>query len=277
MTGGAAAASGAGAGPADARSRRRAGLAVLGLGGVAAVGLLLAGPMADPPAYHAFADRRTWLGVPNALDVLSNLPFLLVAVVGALRVQRWAAVVAPARWERTAAALLLIGLGATAVGSAVYHLDPTPVSLTWDRLPMALTFAAFAALFLGDRLGPAVGRGLLVPWTVLSLASVLVARGGGAPGDGDVRLYALAQYLPAAAAVLLLGLRPPRRSEAAWAWAALGAYAAAKGLEAADGAVHRATCGLVAGHALKHVAAAAAAACLVRWITSRGPGAPSPA
>ncbi len=26
--------------------------------------------------YHDFADRRTFLGIPNCFDVLSNLPFL---------------------------------------------------------------------------------------------------------------------------------------------------------------------------------------------------------
>jgi hypothetical protein len=32
--------------------------------------------------YHRIADVRTWLGIPNALNVLSNLPFALVGVLG---------------------------------------------------------------------------------------------------------------------------------------------------------------------------------------------------
>ncbi len=33
--------------------------------------------------YHQFADNRTMLGIPNALNVLSNLPFLIFGLWGA--------------------------------------------------------------------------------------------------------------------------------------------------------------------------------------------------
>jgi len=32
--------------------------------------------------YHQFADTRPLLGIPNALNVLSNLPFLLAGIFG---------------------------------------------------------------------------------------------------------------------------------------------------------------------------------------------------
>ncbi len=53
---------------------------------LAFVALLLAaalaahGPVAQWVSYHAFADARGWPGLPNAENVLSNLPF---AVIGA--------------------------------------------------------------------------------------------------------------------------------------------------------------------------------------------------
>ena len=37
------------------------------------IALWLHGPIAQWADYHAFADQRTWLGVPNAANVLSNL------------------------------------------------------------------------------------------------------------------------------------------------------------------------------------------------------------
>ena len=43
-----------------------------------ALALLLHGPIPQWSSYHDFADRRTWFAVPNAADVLSNLPFLLI-------------------------------------------------------------------------------------------------------------------------------------------------------------------------------------------------------
>ena len=33
-----------------------------------------------PAGYHDFADHRAWGGLPNALDVLSNLPFIAMAI-----------------------------------------------------------------------------------------------------------------------------------------------------------------------------------------------------
>src|SRR5262249_49081440 len=39
-------------------------------------------PIPQSLAYHDFADRRSLLGLPNALNVLSNLPFLLVGAAG---------------------------------------------------------------------------------------------------------------------------------------------------------------------------------------------------
>src|SRR5579871_3712937 len=39
-------------------------------------------PIPQDPAYHDFADGRTILGVPNLLNVISNLPFVVVGALG---------------------------------------------------------------------------------------------------------------------------------------------------------------------------------------------------
>jgi hypothetical protein len=39
-------------------------------------------PIPQSEAYHHFADRRAFRGIPNALDVLSNACFLIIGVVG---------------------------------------------------------------------------------------------------------------------------------------------------------------------------------------------------
>src|SRR5690349_14144070 len=53
------------------------GLAVMAAGAAA-----LAPPIAQNPAYHRLADARAWLGIPNALNVLSNVGFVLVGAAG---------------------------------------------------------------------------------------------------------------------------------------------------------------------------------------------------
>src|SRR5438270_9011932 len=49
---------------------------------LALIGTALAPRIAQPVSYHHFADTRTMLGVPNALNVLSNVPFLIVGLWG---------------------------------------------------------------------------------------------------------------------------------------------------------------------------------------------------
>lgn len=41
---------------------------------------LLLGPIEQPADYHDFADRHALWGIPHAQDLLSNLPFALVAL-----------------------------------------------------------------------------------------------------------------------------------------------------------------------------------------------------
>ena len=45
-------------------------------------------PFAQDPAYHAFADGRTLLGIPNFWNVISNLPLLVIGAWGILFVAR---------------------------------------------------------------------------------------------------------------------------------------------------------------------------------------------
>jgi len=47
--------------------------------------------VAQPASYHAFADERPWLGIPNAADVLSNLAFVAVECVFGILSGAWPA------------------------------------------------------------------------------------------------------------------------------------------------------------------------------------------
>ena len=62
-------------------SRRRAWL-LAALIGVMVVVTAFVPPVPQDPAYHHFADVRPALGVPNFLNVVSNLAFLVVGVLG---------------------------------------------------------------------------------------------------------------------------------------------------------------------------------------------------
>jgi hypothetical protein len=211
-------------------------------------------PIVQAADHYAFADARTVLGVPHGWNVLSNLPFALVGMLGLVRAEG----LAPG--SCLAARVVFVAIAAAALGSSVYHLAPSPDRLLLDRVPITLAFAGLFAWTLGDRLGPRLAPWTLGPLCALALAALLAWYRGGA-GDGDLRPYVLVQALPLACIPLLLALFPGTLDGRRVALALL-LYLAAKACELLDFELYAAS-GFVSGHALKHLLAAAACACFV--------------
>lgn len=232
-----------------------AGLAVL------AVGVLLAlPPIHQDPGYHAFADQRTLWGIPNFWNVVSNVPFLLVALWGLRPLRSPAAF--EQNWERAAYCVLLGGLAAVAIGSSYYHARPDDRTLFWDRLPMTLVFMSLLTTTIGERISMTAGRVLLVPLLLLGAMSVLYWK-----ASGDLRLYGLVQFYPMVALPLLLILAPPRYSGVLGIFAMVGLYVVAKALELFDRQI-----GVIlstGGHPWKHLAGAVALLCYVNVVARR--------
>lgn len=238
--------------------------------GVIVLALLLP-RIAQPEAYHAFADQRTLFGIPNFWNVVSNGAFIPVGLA-ALWVmfrdpqprfhapfERWAYIVA-------FAGTLLVGLG-----SGYYHLHPDNRTLFWDRLPMTLVFMALLSAVIAERIHAKGGALLLMPFLLLGILSAEVWRRGELTGVGDLRFYLLVQFYPMLAIPLMMALFPASYTRTRdMAWLVLW-YAAAKALEQWDAAVFRATGGCMSGHALKHVAAALAVGALVVMVARREP------
>ena len=99
---------------------------------LALLALAVFGPaLAQSASHHDFADQRAWLGIPCALDVLSNLPFALWGVAGLVAVWR-APAPAGQGAQRSMATLFFAGLIVTAVASSMYHLRPDDAE-KWPR------------------------------------------------------------------------------------------------------------------------------------------------
>ena len=228
-------------------------------------------PIPQDAAYHAFADGRALLGVPNFLNVVSNAAFVLVGALGLHALWRGRpAPVFGAAWERTAFVGVFAGTALTGVGSAWYHLAPTNATLVWDRLPITLVLMALSAAVVGERLGARAGRWLLPALPAAGAASVVYWYASEAAGAGDLRPYGLVQFVPLVVIPLLLALCPPAYTRGGDLLVALGWYGIAKLFEHWDAAVF-AVGRLVSGHTLKHLAAAAGAWWLLRMVRTRRP------
>jgi hypothetical protein len=242
--------------------------ALMGSLAVAALAVAFAFPrFGQDPSYHNFADQRSFAGIPNLLNVASNLVFAAAGPLGLRFVWKRAGAFTE-QWERTAAALLFGSTTLVAAGSAFYHLCPTNETLVWDRLPMTVAFMSLLALLIGDRIGPRAGRWLLGPLIVVGTGSVLWWRLTEAAGRGDLRPYALVQFFPMLAIPVMLLLFPGRSHGAAGFGWVLGWYALAKVFELFDHQIF-AIGGVVSGHTLKHVAAGIAVLQLWRAMRRR--------
>jgi len=229
---------------------------------------VFAPPIAQPQAYHAFADARTMLGVPNFLDVVSNAGFAIAGVVGLVATFTARPAFQTAA-ERTPYALFFIGLILTALGSAWFHLAPDNERLFWDRLPMTLAFMSLVCGQIGDRVDPRTGVLALAPLVIAGAATVLYWRATERSGEGNLVPYGVLQ-LWALGTLVILALRPSRYTLGGVVGGVIAAYFAAKVCEHFDRGIFVAT-HLVSGHTLKHVIAAAGGLMVAWMVASREP------
>jgi hypothetical protein len=235
---------------------------------LATAGVFLFRPIPQSQAYHNFADKRTLLGVPNGLNVVSNALFLVVGCMGLREVWRRTEKNFADLRERWAYAVFFAGVMTTAFGSAYYHLSPRDGSLLWDRIPMALSFSALLAANVGERISVNTGVRVLVPLVIAGEGSVVYWDVTQGSGHGDLRPYVLVQFGSALVLLLLVSLFPPRYTRGANMLVALAIYAAAKAFETADRAILEWT-RIVSGHTLKHIAAAFSAYWVLRMVRLR--------
>jgi ceramidase len=227
-------------------------LILIGLMAATLLGLLLLPAIPQDQAYHLFADDRTLLGIPNFWNVVSNLPFIAVGVVGLARFR-----------DDRATIVLFLGFLLTGIGSAYYHWEPNDSTLFWDRLPMTISFAAILALVVKERVSARAGVVLLWPLLAVGVLSLLWWL-----WTDDLRLYFWAQFFPAVALLVLFLLYPAKYTHSRYWVIAAGLYALAKLFEFTDHMIY--SIGhIVSGHTLKHFAAAAACFVILRYFQLR--------
>jgi len=213
-------------------------------------------PISDPPEYFRFTDERALAGIPNAWNVLSNLPFV-IAAWELLRLSGREKTAAYRRSERWLAAGLLL----TTAGSAYFHWSPDPDTLFWDRLPMAISFTGIFLMIVADRFSERLSLALSYPVLLASVLTVLYWR-----NFQDVRPYVALQFGLIVFVLIASVTRQPGRIPRSAVLSMGLIYVCAKLVETADAAIYQWLGGISAGHAIKHLLAALAVVIFARGL-----------
>jgi hypothetical protein len=217
------------------------------------------------PSYHVFADSRKLLGIPNAQDVLSNIPFFLVGLWALIRLSRPSSRSAFVDdRERIPYLVFFAGVMITGIGSFWYHLAPSDTRLPWDLLPMTCSFIALVVATYMERVNLATGFLALIPMLLLGISTVLYWY-----FSADYKYYLFLQFFSPVVLTLLIGLFPPRYTGTRYLVIAFGFYVAAKLFETYDFVIYQDSSRVVSGHALKHVTAAVACIWILEMLRRR--------
>ncbi len=226
-------------------------------------------PIPQPAEYHQFADQRSYFGIPNFFDVISNIVFLFVGVAGLVfLLQPHGSLAAlPERWPYL---ILFLSVLAAGFGSAYYHWLPDNERLVWDRLPMATGFMALLAALLVERIDAKAGLRLLPFLVAAGVGSVLHWYWSEQLGAGNLNFYLVVQFCSLLIILLLVTFFPPRYSHGTDIYGVIAWYGLAKLAELADREIY-AVGQVISGHTLKHLLAALAVYWILRMLQKRGP------
>ncbi len=236
---------------------------------ISIVGVFSLSPIPQDLGYHNFSDKRGLFNIPNFGDVASNLFFILFGVTGMLCVYGDKKELFSMRSERLLWKIFFIGAIWVGFGSGYYHLEPNNQTLVWDRLPMTVAFMSFFSLVIMERIDEKLGIALLPILLTIGVGSVFYWNYTESQGQGDLRLYALVQFLPMLLLPLIFWLYPGRYSGLKFLGYVIVWYALAKVFEHFDVAIFDLTGNTVSGHTIKHIAASISIYMMLKYIQNR--------
>jgi Ceramidase len=222
-------------------------LSLIAFGSLLAITVIPAIP--QDPSYHNFADGRTFWGIPNFFNVVSNIPLLIVGLIGLIFCAKHPITAGIWSWRILFGAVIFIS-----AGSAYYHWAPNNWTLFWDRLPMVIGFMALFVSLVSEFIHPRFEVILLIPLCMLGIASVIYWH-----FTDDLRFYAWVQFFPLLYIPIVFLLYRQRSTYQSYLFAALGLYILAKVAEVFDKFIFFSmTDQHFSGHSLKHLLSASA-------------------
>lgn len=236
--------------------------------------IIRSGPIPQPQEYHNFADQDAWLGIPNAANVLSNVPFFVAGVFGIrVLVQGVNPKAFLERKHQSAYWVLFISTCFVAAGSSYYHLWPNMETLFFDRLPMTIAFMSIVTILITEKVNPMHGPKALLPLVSIGLFSVSwwLFTELHPEWIGDLRLYILVQATPVLLTPVIVWIYPDQYTHTGFMYTTTGLYIMAKLAEVLDYEVYRWTDEWISGHTLKHLIASIGPFLLGKMLQLRSP------
>lgn len=211
--------------------------------------------------YHHFANDTSLNSIPNFYNVISNLGFVISGIAGLVILKRQA-IKSPIEWS------LCIGILLTGLGSAYYHSNPNNQTLVWDRLPMTIVFSSFFAAVYAQYFKSKYTMGIWLCTLCLGAGSIAYWYYTEHIGKGDLRLYAIVQFLPIVLiSIVVLGCFHRNKIMHFPLLAIVVCYFIAKIFEQYDQDIFVQT-HIIGGHSIKHLFASLATGCIV-WLIKR--------
>lgn len=228
-------------------------LLIIAISIIATCVALFTAPIAQDLDYHFFKDARQILTIPNFFNVFSNLPFLIVGLIGIKKLLQNKLIIIEE--FKQAYFIFLLGVALVALGSSYYHYWPNNQTLVWDRLPMTIAFMSLTSIIVGEFISLRLAKVILWPLLLIGIFSVFYWQLTEKSGQGDLRLYGLVQFLPMIIMPIILICFKSKFSHVSMYWWLSFFYLLSKVFEYCDSQVYS-MLGFISGHSIKHLAAA---------------------
>ncbi|NQY06224.1 MAG: ceramidase domain-containing protein [Flavobacteriaceae bacterium] len=232
--------------------------------GIAILYLIKPEAIPQDPSYYEFADDRKIFGIANFWDLFSNIGFLFVGIWGLLQLNK----LELTKWNKINVQLICVGIALTSLGSAYFHYQPAHDSLVWDRIPMTLVFMPFFSFIIALFITNKYHATQLLLLTLIGVLSVLywIIGEHRCESCGDLRPYALVQFLPMVLIPLILLLFKKTNQQLKYLFLVFIFYGIAKVCETYDKHIFDLLNELLSGHSIKHFMATIATYFLIVWI-----------
>jgi hypothetical protein len=210
--------------------------------------LLITGPIPQNQEYHQFADSRTFFGIPNFLNVITNLPFGITGFLGLLELKNL-----KNKELKHIILFLFTGFMLLMPGSSYYHLFPNNNALIYDRIPISIIVMSFLTFIIYKSIYRRTVFNTLIILNTIGIMSVTYWVITEYFGKGDLRWYGFVQFFPIIAIPLILYLYRPSFNLSKETIFILLLFGVAKMMEKYDKEVFKLLEHTVSGHSLKHL------------------------